>query len=56
MDLIPALEQVRTEGVQICLDAMYAPIHSELGASVDIRSTQVVDKSHQRANNSDSEG
>ena len=40
-DLIPAIEMVRLEGVQLCLDAMYAPISSELAAEVDFRSTYV---------------
>ena len=42
-DLIPAMEQVRQEGVQICLDPMFAPISNQLGAQADFVSTQVPD-------------
>ena len=45
-DLIPAMEMVRQEGVQICLDPMYAPIHSELRAQVDFQSTQLPGQSN----------
>jgi uncharacterized LabA/DUF88 family protein len=44
-DLIPALQMVRQEGVQICLDPMYAPIAADLGAEADFRKTQVPESS-----------
>ena len=40
-DLIPAMEMVRQEGVQICLDPMYAPILNELREQADFQSTQL---------------
>lgn len=46
-DLIPAMEQVRQEGVQICLDPMFAPIANQLGAQADFLSTQVPDNKEQ---------
>ncbi len=42
--LIPALEMVRQEGVQLCLDAMHAPVSGELGLHADFLSTQVPDQ------------
>lgn len=40
-DLAPALEQVKQEGVQICLDNMHAPVSDELAEQVDFQSTQL---------------
>ncbi len=34
-DLVPALEMVRQEGIQVCLDPMHAPISDELSEQAD---------------------
>ena len=47
-DLIPAMEMVRQEGVQICLDPMYAPINNELKAQADFQSTQLSGQNNNR--------
>jgi len=55
-DLIPALEMVRQEGVQVCLDPMFAPISSELGAQADFLSTQVPDYAEPNTSASKTQG
>ena len=48
-DLVPAMEMVRQEGVQLCLDPMFAPVSSELLAQADFRSSQVPDAPRQES-------
>ncbi len=55
-DLIPAMELVRQEGVQIGLDPMFAPISSALGAQADFLSTHVPDNSEQNTSTSKVQG
>ncbi len=39
-DLIPAMELVRQEGIQICLDPLHAPVSRDLEEQADLVSTQ----------------
>ena len=43
-DLVPAMEMVRQEGVQICLDNMLAPVSIELSEQADFISTNLGNK------------
>ncbi len=54
-DLIPAMEQIRQEGVQICLDPMFAPISNQLGAQADFLSTQISDNKEQNTSASNAQ-
>lgn len=49
-DLVPALELVRGEGVQICLDPMHAPVDADLSAEADFVHTQLPDIARRPAN------
>jgi len=40
-DLVPAMDMVRQEGVQICLDNMLAPVSSELSEQADFINTNL---------------
>jgi len=50
-DLIPAMEMVRQEGVQICLDPMHAPIANDLAAQADFQNTQLPGQNRYREDN-----
>jgi len=47
-DLVPALERVGDEGVQICLDTLQAPVDSSLAAQVDFRNTRVSESAEKK--------